>query len=129
MVIDSNYVETAEKVIKTLPNKLDRRNKLIPVVTTSKIRNILAMTSDIYNDVMNSSEDKLPEEITSRIEYLRIRIIYESGRDPSVKAFVEEAKLLDALKEIHGSKKNYIRFNHYMEALVAYHRYYGGEEN
>lgn len=130
IINEENYVEEAEKVILRLKNKVNERNgRTIPMVTTSKIRNLLAMTADIYNDVMNTTDDILDEDICSRIEYLRVRFIYESGREKQVKDFVTEAGLLDVLKDIKKSKKKYICFSRYMEALVAYHKYYGGKEN
>jgi len=47
------------------------------MVTTSKIRSILAMTSDIYNEVIMQQNDKLSDDLAGRIEYLRIRVVYE----------------------------------------------------
>jgi CRISPR-associated protein Csm2 len=126
---EQNYVDEAEKVIKRLINLKDKKGRTVPLVTTSKIRNLLAMTSDIYNEVMNQNGDKLDESICERIEYLRVRFIYESGREDSVKRLVEYAEIIELLKEIGNSKKNYILFNHYIESLVAFHKYYGGKEN
>lgn len=125
---EQNYVDEAEKVIKNLKNKIGNNGRAVPMVTTSKIRNLLAMTADIYNEVMNQSVDKLTTDLCSRIEYLRIRFVYELGREQAVKNFVLEAKILDELKKINGSKKNYVLFSRYMEALVAFHKYYGGKE-
>lgn len=45
------------------------------MVTTSKIRNLLAMASDIYNEVVILQEDQLSDELNGRIEYLRIRFV------------------------------------------------------
>lgn len=124
---EQNYVETAEKVILQLKDMKDK-NKSIPMVTTSKVRNLLAMAADIYNEIMLSKDEKLSEEICSRIEYLKVRFLYEAGREPAVKNLVEKADLLSVLKNIKGSKKNYILFYHYMEAIIAYHRFYGGRD-
>lgn len=127
---ETNYVEEAENVIKKLSNKKNpRTGKTELMVTTSKLRNLLSMTSDIYNEVLEKSEDKLDSELTGRIEYLRVRFVYEAGREPKVKDLVNEAKILEILKEINGSRKNYILFSRYMESLVAFHRFYGGKDN
>lgn len=130
MVNEQNYVDEAEKAINSLisKSKKDRFGNPI-IVTTSKLRNLLAMSADIYNVVLNHTEEKLPEEICSRIEYLRVRFLYEAGRENLVKDLVKEANIIEVLKNIKGSKKNYILFNRYMEALVAFHKYYGGKEN
>lgn len=128
-VNEQNYVDEAERAILSLKEMKDRNGRSIQMVTTSKLRNLLAMSADIYNVVLNHTEEKLPEEICSRIEYLRVRFLYEAGREPSVKNMVEQADIITMLKNIKGSKKNYILFNRYMEALVAFHKYYGGKEN
>jgi CRISPR-associated protein Csm2 len=125
---DKNYVDEAEKVILRLLELKDKKGRTIPLVTTSKLRNLLAMTSDIYNEVMNIQDDKLSEEICARIEYLRVRFLYEAGRESAVKSLVEQAGILQILKEIGNSKKNYILFNRYMEALVAFHKFNGGKD-
>ncbi len=119
---ETDYSKTAEKVIKTLIEKYGERK----ILTTSKIRNILAMTADIYNDVNDPSEMKggiLSENIQARIRYLKIRIIYESGRENDVKNFVKESCIVDIINSIGDKKANYIRFSRYMEALVAYRKY------
>ena len=127
---ENNYADEAEKVILQLKNKPNPKSgKSVPMVTTSKIRSILAMTSDIYNEVIMLQDDKLSDDLAGRIEYLRIRVVYEAGREQSVKDFIMQAKILDILKEIKGSRKNYILFNRYMESLVAFHKFYGGKDN
>ena len=127
---ENNYANEAEKVILYLKNKVNpKTGKSIPMVTTSKLRNLLAMASDIYNEVIMLQDDKLNDELNGRIEYLRIRMVYESGRESSVKDFVTAAKLMEILKEIKGSRKNYILFSRYMESLVAFHKFYGGKDN
>lgn len=129
IIDEKNYVDTAEAAINRLRNKKNPRNgKPEAMVTTSKIRNLLSMTSDIYNEVMIIQGDELNEEIISRIQYLRVRFLYEAGRDDSVRNFVEEGKLLDILKEIGTSKKNYVLYSRYMEALIAYHKFYRGKD-
>lgn len=126
---EQNYVDFAETVIVKLSKKTDRNGRSVPMVTTSKIRNLLAMAADIYNDVMNQNENELSDEICSKIEYLRVRFIYECGREQKVKDLVLEAQILELLKNIGKSRERYILFNHYMEALVAFHRFYDGKDN
>ena len=128
---ETNYVDKAETAILSLRDKAEQqqRGRREPkIVTTSKIRNLLAMTADIYNQVMICQNDKLSDDLKGRIEYLRVRFMYECGREPLVKNFVKEADILPILKEINGSKKNYILFSRYMEALIAFHKYYDGKD-
>ena len=124
-----NYVDSAEQVIIKLSKKVDRNGSTVQMVTTSKIRNLLAMISDIYNEIMNQNQKELSEEICAKIEYLRVRFIYESGRETKVKDLVMEADILDILKNIGKDRDKFILFNRYMEALVAFHKYYGGKDN
>lgn len=121
---DSNYVDRAERAIKELSTKVDMRGKPVGVVTTSKIRNLLAMVSDMYNDVLNLTDDKLSEEMMGRISYMRMRFYYEAGREPKVKELFEASEVLDIMKEIGASRKNYILFSRYMESLVAFRKFY-----
>ena len=124
-----NYVDEAERVIIGL-KEADRNGKL--ALTTSKIRNILSMVSELYTDTQHSREDKLDADMVSRVQYLKMRIAYEAGRDDNgrvhpVKDFVMAAKLMQYIDEIK-SRQDLILYCNYMEALVAYHRFYGGHD-
>ena len=80
---------------------------------------------------MNQTEgtsDELSKDVCARINYLKVRLVYESGRDEKVKVFVEKAHLLQLLESVKGNKRAYLLFSRYMEALVAYHRFYGGRD-
>ena len=123
-----NYADIAENAIKTLKDKKDNRGRALGMLTTSQIRNLLAMTADIYNEVVSDNSEKLSKETIERISYLKIRFVYEAGRDSKVKNFVEAANVIEYLKKASESRTDYIRFSRYMEALVAYHKYYGGKD-
>ena len=115
-----NYVDEAEKVIKTLIEK-DRNGRNVIRLTTSKIRGILSLVTELYNDIIHESSNKLGEEYVERIQYLRLRIAYEAE-------FVKKSNLLGYVKQIKDSKKLFLLFTKYVEALVAYHKYYGGKD-
>lgn len=118
---ENNYVDKAEAIIKEIAQSKDKK------ITTSQIRNILAMVSDIYNEVLSKKSEILEQSIVSRIEYLRVRCVYDAGRDKAVRKLIEEADILNILKQIGDSRRNYLVFCRYMEALVAFHKYYIGE--
>ena len=128
LINENNYVEKAEKVIKLLSEKKDQKGRPVSMVTTSKIRNLLAMVSDTYNDALNLKGDKLSEELIGQINYMKIRFYYEAGREPKVKELLEKAKVFDIMKQIGNSRENYILFSRYMEALVAFRKFYGGKD-
>ena len=119
-----NYVDIAEDVVKNLEK--DKRGNYL--LTTSKIRNILSMISVIYNEVIHMPENKLNDEMIERIQYLRMRFAYEAGRERSVKNLIEVAKIMDIMKNIGRDKESCILFCRYMEAIVAYHKFYGGKD-
>ena len=120
--VPEDYVDRAEAVIAEVMGQC-------PAITTSKIRNLLSLASDIYNVEKLRTEKELCPDSVARVGMMRVRTAYEAGRDGATKSFVEIARLLQYLKGIGKDREDLIRFAHYMEALVAYHRYYGGKEN
>lgn len=124
MSLDLDKVENTIKVLKT---KKNQKGKPIGLLTVSQIRNLLAMSADILNEVLEYPEENLSEELLDRVSYLTVRFYYEAGRDEKVKSFIETAKLLPFLKSIK-TRKRYIQYYQYMEALVAFHKYHGGKD-
>ena len=61
-----------------------------------------------------------------------MRFVYEVGRDPrgynGVKDFVNKSKIIECIDQIGSDKEKFLLFCKYMEALVAYHKYYGGRD-
>lgn len=124
---NDTYVKKADDVMKRLSQNKDKWGN-IKMVTTSQIRNLLAMTSDIFNEIRITRDETLNDEIKSRLNYLKVRFVYEAGRNDTVKDFVKQAEILECLDEIQGSRSRYLMFSRYMEALVAYHKLYGGKD-
>ena len=127
IINELNYVDEAEKVIKRIEGKYrNQRNSGKNIITTSQIRNILAKTAELYNRVLSSdgASSTLDEDILGEIEYLRVNFVYQAGREKSVKEFVDEAKILEILRNIKDSKKDFLTFCRYMEALVAFRKYH-----
>ena len=120
-------LDKVENTIKELETKKNQRGKPIGLLTVSQIRNLLAMSADILNEVLEYPEEDLSEELLDRVSYLTVRFYYEAGRDEKVKSFIETAKLLPFLKGIK-TRKQYIQYYQYMEALVAFHKYHGGKD-
>ena len=122
MINKTNYVTKAEQVMRNITNDNSR-------LTTTKIRKLLSMSAEIYNDASRLIVNELDDDILARIQYLRMQIAYQAGRDRDVKRFVEQSNLLEEIQLIGADKEKLIVFCHYMEALVAYHRFYGGKDN
>lgn len=130
--VSENYVDEAERIMRALISSGT-------TVTTSKIRNLLSLVTDIYNDESIRTEDKLKPDSVVKLNLMRVRVAYEYGRDNGesvgkdkvypMKEFITQAHLREYLKGISTDRADLIRFAHYMEALVAFHRYLGGKEN
>ena len=119
--VPEDYVDEAERIMRSLMSGGK-------TVTTSKIRNLLSLVTDIYNEENIRTEEKLRPESVVKLNLMRVRVAYECGRDDTVKSFVAQTNLLEYLKGISTDRADLIRFAHYMEALVAFHRYFGGKE-
>ena len=81
-------------------------------------------------------KESLMNLINDRFAYLRVQFVYQSGRNSvkvnrqtffPVKDLVEKGQILEALKEIKD-RETLQRFCRYMEALVAYFKFYGGKD-
>ncbi|WP_270649837.1 type III-A CRISPR-associated protein Csm2 [Megamonas funiformis] len=129
-----NIVDKAELAIKSIrkPNKKNH-DKLVIELKTNQIRKILTAVNilknkvDIYK-IAKSKEKKLDEELQMEIEFLRVNMSYQAGRDNLVREFIEKADLLNMVKDINGDIKAFENFCRYIEALVAFHKFYGGQE-
>ena len=116
---DENYVSQAEAVIKRLIDE-NGKNKIL---TTSKIRKLLAMISEMYTKAKRLKSNTLNSDLLTKLQYFKMHTVYEAGRESSVKKFVEEAQITNQIDKIKTDREKLILFCHYMEALVAYRKY------
>jgi len=139
---DCDYVMLAEKVMNNIyeykkisekDKKKNRKNwngythvkresNSFGNLTTSKIRNVLSLLNDIYNTAV-TEKDVLSDNTVNRIRYMKVRLVYEAGREEDIKDFVERAELLNGLNCIGKDPKKFDRYVRYFEALVAYRKY------
>lgn len=122
---DDTYVNEAEQVILELKKDYFKVGR--DLLTTSQIRNLVNLTSTLFDEAQRQDYS----ELTDRIAYLRVQFVYQSGRNLAVKKLVETANILKILQEVQDKKdkKILLRFCRYMEALVAYFKYYGGRDS
>jgi CRISPR-associated protein Csm2 len=125
-ITKENYYDEAKQVMETLKDGTGRI-----ALTTSQIRNLFAMASEIYNEIYDPViEGKLIEKINK----LRTRMTYEMGRNPTTGDFIRKSGLLNFLnrvkseKEAKKAKETFVLFHNYFEALVAFHKFYGGKD-
>ena len=124
--LPAEYVDQAEAVMLSL-RTTDKHGNLKFNITASKIRKILTLVTDILNEERFNKNAELNQANIQRLSMARVRIAYDAGGDNGVKEVAEKAKLLNYIKGIGKSRAEFIRFAEYMEALVAWHRYLGGE--
>ena len=125
-----DIAQEAENVILRL--KKDGGGKL--VITKSQIRKFLAAVNALTNKVddyraRNPRAVELSPALASAVKYLKVQLVYQAAREPKkVKPFVEASRLKECIDGISTDLRAYEDFAHYVEALVAYHKFYGGED-
>lgn len=122
-----NCVNEAESVIKSLIYK-GREGKEKIDVTSSQLRNLLALVNNLRNQMMLEQDEKISEELQSEVQYVKMKFTYAAGKDNKVKIFLEKADMLSVLGDIGDSREKLESACRYMESLIAYHKFYGGRE-
>lgn len=112
------YVDNAEKIILKIKEK--RGNEII---NTNQIRIILDLINEVYIPVKSSTDKELNEDILSKLQYIKMKIAYQAGREKKVKIFVDNTDIMKHIDHVK-TKDDLILLAHYMEALVAYHKYH-----
>lgn len=111
---EENYLDLAKKVIK--------RNK--KNITTTQLRNILQYLSLLDNKLLTTSDSKKDILIKKELTYFKLRLVYAAGRDYKVKSFITDSNLIKYVQTAQTSFKEFKLYHHYLEALVAYHKFY-----
>lgn len=121
---DDTYVNEAEAVIQEMRQRSFRESR--DTLTMSQLRNLASLTGNIYDEVQNNDV----AQVSDKLAYLRVQFVYQSGRNAGVKKLVDLADILNILKKIQlkNDRTSIIRFCRYIEALVAYFKYYGGQD-
>ena len=133
--LPEDYVRRAEEAIAELKRMEVQERKY--VITTSKLRSLFSLFTETFNEVTRGDQKKLDKDQLNDLNVARVRIYYEIGREDRyngymdsapVGRFVQQSGLLAYLGDIGDSCDKLKQFYHYMEALVAFHRYYFGEK-
>ena len=106
------------------------KNELISQISTSQIRKFLSAVNKINNKIRyQNNSDILSEDIVAEIAYMRIQFAYILGKNKGNKELEKlHEKLDNAITDINNSKAKFINFARYVEAIVAYHKFYGGRD-
>ncbi len=130
-------VDIAQAVMKKLIE--DQQSKNLRV-TTSQIRKFLTAVNAIDGRLKQAKLkaqdklEKLPSDIADSVKFLKVQLAYQIGRfnkkdKPNpVEIFEKEAGLMNRIDSIKDSTEAFDRFARYVEALVAFHKFYGGSD-
>ncbi len=116
-ITKENFADKAEALMK----------KEKKSISSTHMRNLYALCSGLYGEVQRTPDETLSPDLIGQVQYVKMRIAYECGREKSTKDFVSLCELQKNLDEIGKSKENLVLFCRYMEALVAYHKFYHGK--
>ncbi|WP_346681191.1 type III-A CRISPR-associated protein Csm2 [Megasphaera stantonii] len=132
-----DIVKEAEAVILSLEK--NRKNEF--ALRTNQLRKFLSAVNTVSNKVnvyqaqivsanpsRMSKDLVLSEQLAAEIKYLKVKIAYQAGRERAVRDFVQKAELTKKIDEIGTDLSKYKEFAKYIEALVAYHKFYGGKD-
>ena len=135
----NKYKKGNRKYTQDDVKKYVRENWTSELVTTSQIRKFLTAVNTVIEKVnaykleKTDDYDTLPVELQAQSKYLKVKLAYQIGRNRSkwgnpVEDFEKEAGLISLIDGIKSSTKEYEKFAHYIEALVAFHKFYGGKD-
>ena len=97
-------------------------------IKISQIRNVYSAITQIRNDFKYRNKNKYSEKIERDLIVLKPKLAYAAGRNDKVMPF---QKLFDKAIDgvINSDKKNKALNNFFLlsEAVVAYHKYFGGK--
>ena len=131
-----DIVAEAEQVMRELSCKDEMGNTTI-ALKTSQIRKFLTAVTLLSNRIAleqakNGQGTELSDKLANEVKYLKIKIAYQAGRDntreKAVKNFFQKAGLSERIDRIGMDVEKFRQFARYVEALVAYHKFYGGSD-
>lgn len=127
--MEYDVVDKAEQTIKVLEK--DKYGNLR--LTKSQLRKFLTAVNTVKNKVdvaknKNSDTSKLSSDMAAEVKFLKVSILYQAGREKFVKDFVEKAEIAKIIMDIGNDVNKFNKFCKYIEALVAFHKFYGGRD-
>jgi CRISPR-associated protein, csm2 family len=71
----------------------------------------------------------LSSELAAEVKFLKVKLAYQVARNRgTVGDFEKKANLMARIDRIGTDMKKYDEFIHFVEALVAYHKFHGGRD-
>lgn len=117
-------IEVGKNLVARLKDERQLRD-----FTTSQLRKVLSSAVVVKNriDRENSENDILSKSIQDEIQYIRVKLIYQMGREPRVKSCLSQfgVDMPGILKNIGTSKEKFDNFYRLLESIVAYRKFEG----
>lgn len=117
-----NYARIAEQIVRA--NKEKGREGWFEGLSTTKIRNMYSLVMNVYTRITDKESF---EANKGDLQYIKVKMAYESGREKVVKNFIQGTGLMSAIDNI-STYDQFLLYCRYAESLVAYFKFYGGEE-
>lgn len=124
-------LEFAQKVVKENTNKLKNgKYEIFGGLSTSKLRGLLENVNRLHTIVFNITGDDLSDDFIDELEYLKVKFYYEAGREKTVDTFLTKTFMIQIIDMVikKRSKKYFLDYCKYFEALIAYAKYYQKED-
>ena len=122
---ETNYASFAEEIFRNAKNNVQKNhNCWFGKLTTTKLRSIYSLIMNVYTRINEPSDF---EKYQSDIQYLKVKMAYESGRDKTVKQFIDSTYLMEAVSQIK-TYEQFLLYCRYAESLVAYFKFFGGKD-
>ena len=122
-----NFVVNAEKVIKHHQSTHIDFRKKYKGISSNQLRNLLDLLNNLRERLRTERVSELTSNMISQVQYIKLRFIYAAGRDndgKGVRDFIIESDLINCIDSIGRSVEQFQLICNYLEALVAYHKYY-----
>ena len=122
----------AEKIILGLKN--DRLLGGTNGLTTNQIRKFLTAVNTLTNKItlyrhQQEQTRELSEDLAKEVRFLKVKLAYQVARgNKGVKRFAKDTRLKEYIDTVGTDLKEYMAFAQFIEALVAYHKFYGEKE-
>ena len=115
------YLDHISKYAREMVKEKDNNNKK---VTTSQIRNIFSRMKKLE---ALAKKDPDSDSCVADVKRLRVQFAYNSGRNQKNHIYRDFMNDLDELAQKIKTNRDIIRLYEFVEAIVAYMKYHGGE--
>lgn len=142
---ENDKVELARSVMEALAQRKDGDGKP-DMITTSQVRKFLTAVNTVTGKIEqyqneHGGEKTISQELAAQVKFLKVKLAYQIGRADKkskdirkasdyekINDFEKKADLMGAIDSIGVDAEKYREFARYIEALVAFHKYYGGKD-